>query len=228
MISIAMPYWKRQALLTHSLERYREVYPAVDLEIVIAADGCPVDAPGCKVVELPAKDHALNPCVPINRAVEASSGDIIVLTNPEIEHRQPVLLQMLEALESEDHYVIAACWNNGRRDGYWVAHSSCRAGQGGRLPMPEGSGFHFCTMLHRSLWEKAGGFDEEYRNGAGCDDNDWLWRLEDAGAIFVMRDDLVVYHQRTDIRWPRGGLPTNRRLLKSKWRYKWEVSRGNP
>jgi GT2 family glycosyltransferase len=118
--------------------------------------------------------------------------------------------------------VIAACRNIGRRGEYWLAHSSCKAGQGGRLPMPPGSGFHFCAMLHRSLWERAGGFDEAYRAGQGCEDNDWLWRLHAAGALFILRDDLVVWHRATALRWPRGGLPGNRRLLKSKWRHQWE------
>lgn len=221
MISVCMPYWHRQAALDRSLEAYRRLY-ADSLEIVIAADGCDVTAPGCTVVNLPPKTKAMNPCVPINRAVEGSTGDVIVLTNPEILHTKPVLNQMRESLDHPDRYVIAACWHRSdtKGKGWWVAHSSCKAGQGGRLPMPEGSGFHFCAMLNRTLWDKAGGFDEDYRDGHACDDNDWLWRLESAGAKFLMRDDLVVQHFQSEVNWG-GRLARNRRLLKQKWGHRW-------
>lgn len=86
--------------------------------------------------------------------------------------------------------------------------------------MPEGSGFHFCAMLNRTLWDKAGGFDEDYRDGHACDDNDWLWRLESAGAKFLMRDDLVVQHFQSEVNWG-GRLARNRRLLKQKWGHRW-------
>lgn len=225
-----MPYFMRQEALDRSLRAYGESYPDLEVELSICDDG---SIPGVSmenarhpfiVTRLPEKSHALNPCVPINRAVNASTGDIVVITNPEIEHRKPVLRQMLDSLETEDHYVIAACWNSAKRSGYWIAHSTAQQYTGGRLPMPHGAGFHFCTMLHRSLWEKASGFDEEYREGQGCDDNDWLWRLENVGAKFVMRDDLVVYHYPTQTPWPSGGLVRNRRMLKAKWGHKWNRS----
>ena len=94
MISLCMPYWQRQPELDRSLAAYRRVYgDRLALEVSIADDGspAPVRAPECIVTTLPAKNVGLNPCVPINAAVRASSADVIVLTNPEIEHREDVL-----------------------------------------------------------------------------------------------------------------------------------------
>lgn len=213
MLSIVMPYYMRQAALDRSLISLRKWYG--DVDIVICDDGSPVPvkAPGCTVVTLPMKADARNPCVPINRAVEAAKGDVLVLTNPEIEHTQPVL-EAMQAVLTEQAYVLAACRD---ADGSWLCHSSIRGNEEGRGPMPAGSGFHFCAMLHRSLFNKTGGFDESYRDGQAFEDNDWLMRLQAAGAQFILRDDLVVKHYRTQCPWPSGGHARNHMLFKSKW-----------
>jgi len=210
-----MPYYMRQEALDRSLESLRRLNWAYELEIVIADDGSPVPvrAPGCIVESLPVKHHALNPCVPMNRAVARSTGDVIVLTGPEIEHRTPVLGPMIMTLGPDD-YVIAACQDV---SGRMLCGSAIRGGEDGRGAMPAGSGFHFCAMLQRQLFERAGGFDEDYRDGQAFDDNDWLFRLERAGARFHMRDDLVVWHHQVPCAWPVGGHERNRRLFEAKW-----------
>jgi len=224
MISVCMPFYQRQDALDRSMAAYHVLYHDLDLEFSICDDGSPdpLIAFDCLVTSLPKKKHALNPCVPINRAVEASNGEIIVLTNPEIEHETAIFGQMLARLEGENDYVIAACRDH--KTGQWLSKSTAVGCMSGRLPMPKGSGFHFCTMLHRSTWNKIGGFDEEYREGQGCDDNDWLWRLEDIGVNFIMCDDLIVKHYRIPLRWPSGGLKRNKKLLKRKWGHKWNQS----
>ncbi len=225
LISVCMPYYNgangvdRQTLLDRALERYGELYEG--LEISICDDGSPepVKAPGCKVTTLPKKDKALNPCVPINAAVNASTCDIVVLTNPEIEHRESVFLRMMAAVEDGDSYVTAACRNP---DGRWLAHSSVDwRGSRLRAPIPPGSQFHFCAMFRRELWERAGGFDEDYRLGQAFDDNDWLWRLYSVGAEFKQLDDCVVHHHPTRTAWPSGGWQVNAALLMGKWGTTW-------
>lgn len=220
MISICMPYFNRRELLSRTLASFDRLYD--DIEVSICDDGskeAPL-APGCIVTTLERKDHALNPCVPINTAVNASHGDIIVLTNPENEHRDDVLSPMLEELNriGPDGYVTASCKNP---DGRWLAHSTIEGATPLRGPMPDGAQFHFCAMLHRELWDRAGGFDEDYRPGQAFDDNDWLWRLEAAGAQFSHLDSCIVYHTPTGTKWPAGGWQRNAALLTAKWRHRW-------
>lgn len=223
MISICLPYFMRQRVMDRSLKAYQKLYGDLDVEISICDDGSPEilkDNVGTSlfvlVARTPTKDYALNPCVPINMAVNQSSGEHIVLTNPEVEHVKPILAQMREAIEHPLDYVIAAC-----RDGLtgrWNAHSSSRSQHPKRAPYPAGSDLHFCVMFTRELWEKACGFDSDYRMGQAYDDNDWLWRAERAGARFIMRDDLITRHNvvnRCD--WPVGGLARNRKLFKERW-----------
>lgn len=228
VISVCMPYFNneqmagdRQEMLYKSLDAYEFLYPHLDIEIVICDDGSPipVDAPTARVIRLPRKDHALNPCVPINRAIAESSGNIIVLTNPEIEHRTPVFDSMLKALVHKDDYVTASCINP---DGRWLAHSSIDPkGTSLRAPIPPGSQFHFCAMFHRSLWDKTGGFDEALRYGQAFDDNDWLWKLDSVNARFKHLDDQVVFHNPTGTKWPAGGWQKNAQIVIDKWSDRW-------
>lgn len=165
---------------------------------------------------------ALNPSVPFNRGVAAARGDILVLTNPEVVHTRAILGGMLETLTAlgPKGYVAAACWSP--KAGWWYCHSQLgpRPKERGRGAMPEGSGFHFCSMLRRSLFDEVGGFSEEYRDGQGYEDNDLLWKLHAAGAHFAIRDDLVTEHvdcPRTA--WPVGGAARNREIFEGKWQH---------
>lgn len=216
MISVCMPYWCRQAALDRSLEAYRSLY---QVEVSICDDGSPepVKSPGCIVTTLPRKDVGLNPCVPMNVAVRASTHDVIVLTNPEIEHREDVLSGMLAMLRDPLDYVTVSC-----RDvsGKWLAGPEVDYAQDGRLPVPIGAHFHFCAMLTRELFERVGGFDEGYRNGRACEDNDWLWSLEDAGARFRLAPG-VVWHYQTPHRFS-GAFESNHERLVSRWGHKWQ------
>lgn len=212
MISVCMPYYMRQAELDRTLDSYRKLYGHLDLEISICDDGSPVpvQAPGCRVSSLPIKNHALNPCVPINVAIRESSGDVIVLTNPEVEHVENVLDDMLALLEDENDYVTCACID---ADGTWLAGERVNYRTHGRRPVPMGAHYHFCAMFQRRLFVRSGGFDESYRYGRGYEDVDWLWSLHGLGVRF-RHCAKAVKHYRTS---HRGKGPINERKLVDKW-----------
>lgn len=209
-VSICLAFW----------ENYKEAAAtvrsalALNLDVSLCNDGSLMGDGIGYTVRLPEKTMALNPCVPLNAAVNNSTRSVVVLTNPGVEIRAGMIERMLDVLD-ENTYVAAACrdFDTGR----WLCHSTVKGGEHGRGPMPEGSGFHFLAMLTRSLWDRAGGFDEDYREGQGYDDNDFLWRLHRAGAKFKVLDDVVIDHKRSTTVWPPGGLERNRRLFESKW-----------
>lgn len=226
MISIILPYWQRPLALTRALSAFSEHYSGLDFEVVIVDDGNAATPPldgvydyPVRIVHLPRKDEPLNPCVPINAGVAAATGDYIVLTNPEIIHTAPILRQMRAELDrlGPKGYVLAAAWCP--EEGAWHCHSSIAGDRPDGVRQPPGSGFHFCAMLRRDLFREAGGFDEEYRAGAGYDDPDWVNRLAKVGAVFKIRDDLSVIHPRMGARsaWPREGFRRNRGMFFAKW-----------
>jgi hypothetical protein len=213
-----MPYWNRPKELSRSMAAYKAQYTDLQLKFSICDDGSSVPLtrpePNVKITRLPYHANALNPCVPINVAIREADTEVVVLTNPEVEHRERVLWNMMQLLQDPNDYVMAGCIEatTGARIG---GEGTPLAPAGGRLPVPPGSDLHWCVMFYKSLWEKIGGFDEAYRNGLGCDDNDWVWKLRAAGVNFI-RLPQDVYHYRTPHRWT-GTLEKNAALLKTKW-----------
>lgn len=218
-ISLVLPYWNRQAAADAALELIAEQYAALpDLEVVVVDDGStppfeyggfnPDIGPVLRVVRLPDKPNAMATCVPYNKGVAAASNDIIALSSVEMLHKMPVLVAMRDELlrGDENTYVSASVWCADSRA--WHAHSSLK-----RPPL------NFMTMLRRSLWERAGGMDEEYREGICFDDDDFLKRLQSVGMHYVMRDDLVVEHPRKGAKAPYSTAQhdRNRALFARKW-----------
>lgn len=226
MISVVLPYWDRKHATDKALARMADLYPRLYFEVIVVDDGSPEPyiAPDVRfpvrVIRLEAKTSPKNPCIPINVGVAASVGDIVAISNPEILHRGPVLPQLRDEVQAGHMtYAIAACW--APETNRWHAHSTRTPLYADRteIVMPKGAQYHFLSMMRRTLWDKSGGFDESYRDGAGYDDNDFLMKLDRAGAHFVMRDDLVVDHPRNGARakWTPEMFLRNRALFVSKW-----------
>lgn len=206
-----MAYYNRRERLEMGLASIGAAYDGLlGVEVVICDDGSSErlfvesDKFEVHILHLP-RSKPLNPCVPINRAVRASNSDRIVLTSPEVVHKKPALLALLD-MHEPDAYVAAPCYDRARG---WIAGKA----KHGDVPVPEGAHLPFCAMLSRDLFERAGGYDEEYRNGQGFEDNDFLWRLRRAGATFKLSDVPVEHvHQRQV--W---NLPSNRGLFEKRW-----------
>jgi len=220
MISIILPYWDRQQAADEAITLLNKTYAGLDLELVIVDDGnktpfvMPPTGFKVKLVTLPQKSEPKCPTTAWNAGVAAATGDVIVLSCIEILHQNPVLEQMLEQLQDmgPSGYVLAAAWCP--ESSQWHCHSTVKVPRN-----PEGTGIAFCGMMYRSLWDKSGGFDEEYREGAGYEDNDFINRMIEAGARFKIRDDLVVVHPKTgaSIEWGTGKFVRNEALYYSKW-----------
>jgi glycosyltransferase involved in cell wall biosynthesis len=223
VISLILPYWDRASAADKALRLLAKTYPSLDLEVIVVDDGSitpyvPPNVPlNIRRVSMPYKTDPKAPTTAWNEGVRQANGDIIVLSCVEILHEQPVLEQMLRELErgGRDTYVLAAAWCPD--DQTWHCHS--RHKNPYAHPLPEGTGRAFCAMLHKDLYWRAGGFDEDYRDGAGYEDVDFVRRLLRAGARFVMRDDLVVTHPKSGaaIKWKAELFARNKALLDAKW-----------
>jgi hypothetical protein len=225
VITLVLPYFNRPEATDAALLHHAKLYPDFDMEVVIVDDGsdepyyAPPKMPWRVIVKrLPKKAAPKNPCMPFNIGVHLASGKHVALSNPEIIHRSSVLPEMVRSLESAD-YVSAACWcpDNNR----WHAHSTRTPLMADKTPieMPKGAQFHFLAVMERKTFKEIGGFDNEYRDGAGYDDNDLLMRLDQFGASFLQRDDLVVEHSRHGARaaWTPQMFARNREIFMRKW-----------
>lgn len=214
MISLILPYWQRQQSANAALALLARAYSGLDLEVIVVDDGDPVPfvapdvALNIRVLRLPEKAFTMSPCVPINRGVQASAGEIIALSCPEMLHTAPVLGALRDELLRRDERtcVSAAVWAPESR--CWHVHTSLK-----RPPL------NFMTMMHRRLWDRAGGFDEQYREGMAFEDADFVKRLEKVGTRFVIRDDLVIQHPRkgAKAKYRPEQHERNRLLFEEKW-----------
>lgn len=222
-VSVVMPFWKRAEALFRTVRSYIDLYSDLDIEIIVVNDGSnekpilPALPPWpINVVDLPLKHYAKNPCVPINTGVEHAKGDIIILTNPEVVHRQRIIPAMIRELQEAGPtgYVAAACWDE--RYSMWLCRSDTKSR--GCAKLPDNAALHFCSMIYRDFFMEVGGFHNEYRDGQGYEDNDFLWTLHKHGAVFSIRDDLIVEHMKVPkTQWPKGGAERNRLIFENRW-----------
>lgn len=215
-ISLVLPYWARKDAADAALRQLDAVYAGLDLEVIVVDDGNreryvpPQGALNVRVVHLPEKDVPKCPATAWNAGARVATGEIIVLSCIEILHTKPVLAEMAKAVEDggPNAYVLAAAWCPEERQ--YHTHSTVAVPD-----CPPGTGIAFCAALHRSLFDRAGGYDEGFRDGAGYEDRDFIHRLLAAGAKFTIRDDLEVVHPKTGatIDWVPGGFERNERLF---------------
>lgn len=224
-ISVVMPYWERADAAMSGLISMSQHYRnggerREDLEVVLVDDGSPTQPARnfvrgaslgfeVRLVELPVKNHPMCPVTPMNAGVAASDGEYVVLTSPEITHRMPILDELRRecAARGPKAYVHAAVWCPD--SGSWHTHYASGIN----------AGYHFLSMMRRSLWDECGGMDEAYRLGACYDDPDLVQRLLRVGAKFFWRDDLIADHHKlgATIHWPRELWDRNKALFESKW-----------
>lgn len=222
-ISLILPYWDRKEAADEALRRLDALYADLDLEVIVVDDGNReryVPPPGrldIRVIYGPEKDEPKSPCTCWNVGVRAATGDLLALSCVEILHADQVLQQLAATVMECGHkaYALAAAWCPELRE--WHCHSAHRSA--GAPEMPAGFGRAFLGVLHRSLYEAAGGWDEDYRDGAGWEDLDFARRLERAGALPIFRDDLVVIHPKkgASIRWGAEKFARNEALYREKW-----------
>lgn len=215
MISIIIPYWEREEVLKRSLVYYADIYAETELslEFVVVDDGSPTEPAlpvidalrpyrfPLKLIQMPEKDYAKNPCVPINKAVEASSGTTLFLTSPECIHFKPVLEQLYADHQRLGWKSIVMCSVYDQQDKRWLLHSE-------HSPTKN----HFANMMSRKLYDEVGGFDEDYREGYCFDDCDFIYRLEEKNPVWHWRDDLRVVHAAVSLKKTKA-MPN----LETKW-----------
>lgn len=218
-ISVVMPYWDRLEVASDTIAELQALYGR-DIEIILVDDGSPsyeaAAIEGVRYVRLPTKAVGLAPAIPINVGVMVANHDIICLSLPEIRHDGPILYKMFEELSEggPDRYVMAQVYCESLKKWLCTPTGDTCLQQG----RPEGTGLHFCVLFNRSLWDKTGGFDRDYRYGAAYEDTDFVYRLMKAGAEFYFSDAKAT-HTRSGAQsnWIEGGHARNAKLLAQKW-----------
>jgi len=186
-VSVIVPTYNRDELLQHGLKSLRS--QSLDAEIIVVDDGgshpsttrkhC--ETYGARYIRLESPDRRV-PSVPINAGVRAATGDIIVLTCPEIYHLQPDTLSLLvEPLYINDTiHTTCKGW-----DDSGAVLTAVRNGETVSAQIYKNMGvlqtdFPFFLALHKKHFEAIGGYDEGYL-GWGFEDYDFITRIQAHG-----------------------------------------------
>lgn len=128
-----------------------------------------------------------NAAIPRNIGIKRSTGDIVVIQNPEVRFTKPTDLANIVG-PTEENPMVSTCapcealnWDGGFKAWY------CNPDIAGNIN-------HFCQAFRRDQLIALGGFDEEFR-GYGYEDADFCYRFNRTGVRSIFAKDVIVQHQ---------------------------------
>lgn len=230
-VSIILPYFERPEVLAVSLNSFQALYSESQVEVVIIDDGSrpelqPFFPVGftlpTKLVTIRNKD-GINPCTPINIGVSVASGELILLSSPEIVHTNSILSAIDESgvgakecwffnvfaltshalnsrlIASESHWSFMEVYNtfNSELDKDLGCNGYSWANSFGSWyshPVYRRTDLNFLSLMRRESFSKIGGFNERYRNGSGFDDNEFRRRMISRGFQFKYKESTAAIH----------------------------------
>jgi GT2 family glycosyltransferase len=203
MVAIVLAYHDREAQLLNTLESFQDYK---DIEVVIVNDSEPLKLKHYKfnIQEIRIKNKSwINPGVNFNigfgYALE-SEPEAVIIQNPECYHVGDVVSAVREKL-TDNNYLSFACYSLGKDEGIdfrnfnnktavcngdsaWYNHSIYR---------PEA--LHFCCAITAKNLKKINGFDENFADGLGYEDNYFVHQVRTVGLKIEFIDDPYVLHQ---------------------------------
>ena len=198
-VSVAMPSYQRSPQLRNTLRTYLE-QTRQPQEIIVVEDG--FDGGATQDVCTEAAGWGLpvrylcrhnrpnlaysNSAIPRNIGIRAATGDIIILSSPEVRFTQPTdIANLIAPVESD--LMVSCC-------------APCRellpdGSLGEWRTDPDKDYFnHYCQAYRRQHFLNLGGFDETFV-GFGAEDGDLNLRLHHFGIRCVWARDVVTEHQ---------------------------------
>jgi GT2 family glycosyltransferase len=157
------------------------------------------------------KQH-VNPCIPMNIGFSNTSGEIIIMQNPECFHYNDVFSHVINNInnnkylayttinknisdklstinwsinyEKQINDIIKININDNLVKNEWYCHKNFR-------PMA----LNFCSAIMRDNLINLNGFDERYAYGIERDDIEFLDRIKRKKMDIIFVDDVIVIHQ---------------------------------
>lgn len=206
MISIIIPNYNGEELIKKNLPK---IFSAIqeDAEVIVVDDASTdksveyLQSLGDKV-HLLVNSKNLGFARSVNRAVQESSGEIIVLLNSDVSPRKEFLQFLVPHFKNETVFAVGCMDESiengktvlrGRGIGKWekgfLVHSAGSLDKNNTLWANGGSG-----AFRKNIWKKLGGFSEAY-NPFYWEDIDLSYRAWKAGYEVMFEKNSVVVHE---------------------------------
>ena len=174
---------------TVNINSIKTDFPTIDIKIINNSD----------------KKH-INPCITYNIGVEHSSGEIILLQNPECCHVGDILTVINVLLKQNDYLAFSTFFLDNfsknqkiknlifdNNDDFWsikkikdLLQYTLDNKSNELNPNTHGwashhfynkNYLHFCSAIHKNDFQRIGGFTEEYKDGICFDDDDLVRKI---------------------------------------------------
>ena len=229
MISIVMAYCNRLKLLKHTFETLK-FSKVKDFEVVIVDDCSEQDQQlrefikqwdfKIKLIELQRRNKwYYNPCIPYNIGLDNSTGNTVIIQNPECMHLGDVLSYVYKNIQ-KNKYISFSCYSidkNITETFHKLDYSNkevfnrllerinppidravrdCEETAWYNHPQHRPLGYHWCCAITREdLNELGGGFDERFATGVAYDDDEFAFRVKAKNMVIDMPTSPIVLHQ---------------------------------
>lgn len=218
-VSIVVPVYGQDAATDTCLRTVLrdEELGGMDLEIVVVDDASPSRSTRVLLNRWARRDARVKPLLleenhgylrAVNRGVQASSGEVVVLLNNDTEPRRGWLHALLDVLERRPRTGVVGAklvYPDGTlQDAGSIVFSDGTGWNYGReSPMPNAPQFSFLRRVDycsaaalatpRRVWDEVGGFDERFAP-AYFEDTDYSFAVRAAGYEVVIQPAAIVVH----------------------------------
>lgn len=200
---IVTAYHNREKELLNTLDSFKDYK---DIEVIIVNDSEPLKLKNYdfNIQEIRIKKKTwINPCVNFNigflYAMELEP-DAVIIQNPECYHRGDIVGTVRERL-TDKNYLSFGCYSLGKNEGIdfqklnnrTANHNGDSAWYNHSIYRPEA--LHFCCAIKTVNLRKINGFDENFADGLGYEDNYFVHQVKTLGLKIEFVDNPYVLHQ---------------------------------
>ncbi len=214
-VSVIIPNWNRCELLERLLKSLRrQALPAgIEIEVLVVDNGSTDDSvqvARASAVDVLCLAHNEGVSRALNRGIQASSGQYIVLLNNDVELTPNWLRELLDAMNDSDIWFATGKMLRHNQPGHvdGAGDAVCRGGTSWRLGHGKADGPAFAdsrrtyfpsataTLIRRAFFDRVGLLDEDFF--AYLEDVDLGFRaaIEDLPGRYVPK--AVAYHRGSD------------------------------
>jgi len=206
--SIIIPSFNRDNLLKHTLNSYTRQTIFKDIEIIVVddfpfTDSCQNLCKQYNVNFISTKRNNSDwrgPCISINIGVKKATADIIVITNAEMYILDNNSLEnLINMVNKNDLFYSTASFIKDDDGRFLNGLESNNIFNGDINNFPNlRNTLPFFMAIRKDIVFEIRGYDEEFCNGVGADDRDFVERIQKYGCSMKVSDSKIIhlYHPR--------------------------------